>query len=339
MLEKFTLNYNGHRIKTNKGLVQGSTLSPLPFNLFINDLLNALKSKQIMTRAYADDIECMEQTIEAIQIMNEWTEANKMRINPTKSGILRILNRSRKAKGIPNSLDIPEVTSYKYLGVEINQTIGLNEHIKILRQTEEKLMKGINILKPSLVSTESRFMVYKIIIRAKLCDALYIIWHHNQKFINKWEGIIYRLLKRLFWIRGNVSIANLYRTLRTEPIEKQIERMIKRLEGKPTEQQIFSKNVEKLSLKMIKLEIGWLFNPRATNPKCKWSSLINNSHIIKDWPKTRIWRIKWNNKSRAINGRKITDNFLNEMLIDKADAQLINLMNEAVEESTQIYLE
>ena len=90
-----------------------------------------------MTRAYADDIACIwiskEQTIEAIQIMKELTEANKMRINPSKSGILRILNRSGKAKGIPNVLNISEVTSYKYLGVEINQTISLNEHIKILR--------------------------------------------------------------------------------------------------------------------------------------------------------------------------------------------------------------
>ena len=188
-------------------------------------------------------------------------------------------------------------------------------------------MKRINVLRPFLVSTESRFMVYKTIIRAKLCYAAYIIWHNNQKFINKWGAKIYRLLKRLFWIRGNVSKVNLFRTLRIEPIKKQIKRMIKIIEGKPTEQHIFSKKCRKTVPKDDKLKIWWLFNPRATNPKCKWSSLINNSHIIKDWPKTRIWRIKWNNKSKAVNGQRITHNLLNEMLIDRADAQLINLMN------------
>ena len=143
-------------------------------------------------------------------------------------------------------------------------------------------MRRISILRPSLVSTESGFMIYKVIIKAQLCYAAYIIWHHSQKIINKWEAIIYRLLIKLFWIRGNVSKVNLFSTLRIERIEKQIERMIIRLEGKQTEQQIFSKNEEKLALKLIKLKIGWLFNPRAINPKCKWSSLINNSHIIKD---------------------------------------------------------
>ena len=55
--------------------------------------------------------------------MTEWLEANKMKINPSKSGILRIKNKQQKVKEIPNALDMPEVTSYRYLGVEVNQTI------------------------------------------------------------------------------------------------------------------------------------------------------------------------------------------------------------------------
>ena len=41
-----------------------------------------------------------------------------MSINSQKSGILRILSRKSKIKGIDNELNIPEVESYCYLGIK-----------------------------------------------------------------------------------------------------------------------------------------------------------------------------------------------------------------------------
>ena len=66
--------------------------------------------------------------------MKEWSNNNGISINSQKSGILRILSRKNKIKGIDNELNILEVESYCYLGIKINQKITLDENSKILKQ-------------------------------------------------------------------------------------------------------------------------------------------------------------------------------------------------------------
>ncbi len=81
-------------ININCGVLQGSILSPLLFNAFINDLINSLERTAYDVLAYADDVAFIcantSQLKESIKLIKEWSKENEMKVNLNKSGILII---------------------------------------------------------------------------------------------------------------------------------------------------------------------------------------------------------------------------------------------------------
>ena len=136
-----------------------------------------------------------------------------MIINPQKSRITRVLLRRSKCKLISNSINIPEIDSYCYLGKNITQSLRLDDHELRMRKFEQFLNRRIWILKPSMLMTKSRFVLFKSILIAKVRYARVIIWSHNRKYMEKWENMLYRLLKRMFWIKMNVIKQRLFKIL------------------------------------------------------------------------------------------------------------------------------
>ena len=87
-----------------------------------------------------------------------------------------------RSKVIENALNILEVEYYRYLGVTITQSLRLYEHENKLRNIEKILSKGIGLLKPTMIMTKSRIMIFKSILRSKVSYALATIWTHNEKY-------------------------------------------------------------------------------------------------------------------------------------------------------------
>ena len=66
--QKLTLIINNTEINPNRGLPQGSALSPILFSLYINNILNKLNEKnEIHLQAYADDIIIQGKDLQKIQ--------------------------------------------------------------------------------------------------------------------------------------------------------------------------------------------------------------------------------------------------------------------------------
>ena len=92
-----------------------------------------------------------------------------------------------------------------------------------------------------------------------------IIMKKNEKCINKWESMLYRLLKMLFWIRTNINKQKLFEVLELRKPKWII--------------------AEYLSIKTIKLKLDCLFQRKPSKPKCKCNKIINCHYVVNSWLK------------------------------------------------------
>jgi len=144
----------------NRGVAQGSILSPALFNIFTEDLSDLLIEEAQITvddlLFYADDIlilcSSMEQLRTTINTLEEWTIANGMVLNKKKSGIVvfagrfqshipfmkssdsNIQGRKRWIASGSDFLGFPIVEQYKYLGTILNSKLTCKPQIEYIKK-------------------------------------------------------------------------------------------------------------------------------------------------------------------------------------------------------------
>ena len=133
----------------NYGTAQGSRLGPLIFLIFCNDLQRHLMFLECIqftddTTLYIthDNISyirfCLEHDLNTLQ---DWFLANKLTLNIGKSVCMLFgKHREEKLDIKLGSECIPQVTSTKFLGLWIDQTLSWNDHIcKLILKLKSKL--------------------------------------------------------------------------------------------------------------------------------------------------------------------------------------------------------
>ena len=112
----------------DKGVQQGNPLSPLLFNLFVNDIFNILKhggslnldnEQTFNALMYADDLIIMSSTKDGLQksldALNEFGKKWKLNINHNKTKCM-----TKKDNFTMDSKNIANTKVFKYLGITIN---------------------------------------------------------------------------------------------------------------------------------------------------------------------------------------------------------------------------
>lgn len=148
----------------NTGLMQGEVLSPILFNLYVNDIeMNFLKSQcvpyeilslNLFTLMYADDMVLFSESIEGLQNLldelNEYCIAWKLSVNVAKSKIV-IFRKGGKVKNdekwVFRNENLEIVNNFTYLGIVFNFN---NKFSKAEKQLAVQARKATFLLKKNV---------------------------------------------------------------------------------------------------------------------------------------------------------------------------------------------
>jgi hypothetical protein len=192
-------------IHATSGVPQGSVWGPRLFNIFIQDLIQVIKSR---IRLFADDavIYRIIETNEDMKILQEdldragdWVKTNKMSLNINKCKSVCYSRKQNKRDVTQLKLqgqDLIEENQYKYLGVILDEKLDWNQHIaKVVKKSKQTLNFVLRNLRGTNIKVKEQ--AYKTLVRPNLEYADKVWDPHTQIQKNELENIQSIMVRRI----------------------------------------------------------------------------------------------------------------------------------------------
>jgi hypothetical protein len=161
----------GEPNKINSGVAQGSLVSPLLYDWYVNDLVSHL-SKQLKPEnvfAYADDMAflCLGHSDirAALAAIEGWCLKNGAQLNKKKCGIIPIRKREVAHDFGGEFEGIPIVPEYKYLGVPLDSALTLKHLVKLMKIKIKKFNRRIGLVLQQTVGAATKLNLWQAYAR------------------------------------------------------------------------------------------------------------------------------------------------------------------------------
>ena len=193
------------------GVPQGSTLGPLLFSVFINDLPMSITSSKVETDLFADDstIHVADKNINiinselqlALNEVTEWCSLNDMVMNPSKTESMIITTRQKRQldqlllKLSVNDVPVTQVDKHRLLGVTVDTTLSWQNHIEMTCKTLSRYLYALSRLK-HITNENTRKIFYEAHIRSRI-DYASTIWDGCSENLFKKLNSLYRRSAKL----------------------------------------------------------------------------------------------------------------------------------------------
>ena len=143
---------------TDSGVRQGDNLSPVLFNIYLNDLAEELNNLKLGVKIndfcvslllYADDIVLLSENEENLRkccYVHEWCQKWQMTVNIEKTKVLHFCKKRTKRSNYRFSLGnelIENVSKFKYLGVIFDEFLNFKECANVLADSAGRALSAV----------------------------------------------------------------------------------------------------------------------------------------------------------------------------------------------------